>query len=100
MENSPADAPEYEYTVQLRMVDRRVHTDPVNGGHVERVGVSWSLTRSCGADDQRYHQSIVSSPEVFECIEDANRDALEKLSMLRCPLERPIDHAIRWMLGD
>ena len=28
----------------------------------------------------------------------AVRDALEKPSILRCPIERPVDVAIKWML--
>ena len=51
-------------------------------------------------DSAEFSQAVVISPEVFENEDDAKRDALEKLSILRCPLERPLDHAIRWMLDD
>lgn len=86
--------PKWEYTVQLHANDTRMYR-----GIGEQIGWTWAVTRSTtGTDGKSFNQSIVASPEVFETDEEAKRDALVKLSILRCPLERPLDHAIRWIL--
>lgn len=93
-----ADATEWKYTVQLHD-DVRLYR--MKGEYVEKRGIAWSLTRSCErSTGPTFHQSIVVSAEVFDDEEEAKHDALERLSMLRCPLELPVDRAIKWMLND
>ena len=89
-------ARKWEYTVQFRMSDLRHYRNPDKTVH----GISWSLMRGFVLNNgSTLFESVVVSPEVFENEEDAKRDALEKLSILRCPIEKPIDHTIRWMLN-
>ena len=62
-------------------------------------GVSWELVRTCKSKkDRDYIESIVSSPSVFYSEEEAKKDALEKLSILRCPYDRPVDAGIKFIL--
>ena len=69
---------EWEYTVQLSL--------SAMGQYL------WKLTRTSRRPDSAdFHEAVVISPEVFENEDDAKRDALKKLSILRCPLERPLD---------
>ena len=89
----------WEYSLQLR-AGVRLYRDG-EGKSYEKHGTVWELTRDCKqADGQSYCESVVVSSEVFEEDESAKQDALRKLSILRCPLEKPIDHVIRWMLDD
>ncbi|MYE83240.1 MAG: hypothetical protein F4X36_15670 [Gammaproteobacteria bacterium] len=69
-------------------------------GDVHKRGLSWSLMRSCIVNGERFSETIISSPEVFDDPEDAKRDALRKLSILRCPLDLPLDRAVKWILDD
>ena len=90
------DATKWEYTVQLHD-DVRLYR--MKGEHVEKRGIAWSLTRSCERSNcHTFHQTIVVSAEIFDDEEEAKHDALERLSMLRCPIELPVDSAIKWML--
>ena len=89
-------AREWEYTVQLTH-DVRMYVGDENPRH----GSSWSLTRQTSTSDGKpFNQSIVVSAEVFDNDEEAKEDALRKLSILRCPLDQPLDKAIKWMLDD
>ena len=85
------------YTIQLRSNDQRRYWK--EGKSSLRVGVCWELTRS-RAEGGEYHQSIVASSEVFGTDEEAMRDALEKLSILACPIEQPVAQVLRWMHED
>ena len=89
-------AANWEYTVQLQMNDLRQYRNPSKAV----AGVSWSIVRKFDRFDGSTHvESIVTSPEVFDNEEDAKQDALQKLSILRCPIEKPIDHTIRRLLN-
>ena len=94
----------WEYTVQLMDGVRLYRQRPLPGEHPlpdVRNGLVWELHRNITtADDKPYRQTLVASAEVFESTEDAKRDALEKLSMLRCPFDKPIDTAIKWILDN
>ena len=91
-------AVEWNYTVQLKPDDRRTYADG-KGGTVEAQGIGWYLSRTTPSVEGRpFSQNIVCSPDVFDHANDAKRDALEKLSMLRCPIDKPLDAAIKWML--
>ena len=61
-----------------------------------REGLAWTLDRIVGD----YRQSIAASPNVFEHQEDAIQDAINKLSVLRCPIDAPLDCALKWMLDE
>ncbi len=90
---------EWTYEVQLRMFDTRMYSGEEGGNAQQVTGISWSLERSCvGSNGKTYSQAIVSSPKVFANEEEAMEDALKKLSILRCPLEEPLNHAIRNLL--
>ena len=98
------DKVEWEFTVQLRngVRDYKVPLDrpELAGeyGYQERRGIVWSLSRSSLYEDGRvFHQGLVVSGGVFDNEEDAKRDALEKLTILRCPIDRPLDQAIKWI---
>ena len=86
----------WTYTIQLQTDEARIYGGEHGG---EKRGMTWSLTRSCKhRDGTTYWESIVSSPEVFDERNAALEDALRKLSILRCPLEQPLDYAIRDLL--
>ena len=89
----------WEYIVQVRN-GQRLYRHP--DGDQTKEGVVWELVRTCGREeDSPYvYLSIVVSPGVFDTDEDAKRDALEKLSMLSCPLEQPVAQALRWIHED
>ena len=91
-----------KWTYELQVChDKRIYRGGP-AGEKTMEGVTWSLDRWCKTDSPdlpEYRQSIVVSPEVFDSQDDALKDALEKLSMLRCPLERPLDEAICGLLG-
>lgn len=62
-------------------------------------GYVWTLMRARkGVDHEDEGEEIASSSLVHDTEEMARRDALEKLSLLRCPIEQPLDRGIRWML--
>ena len=85
----------WNYTVQLRD-GVRLYRGPKGG---VKGGIVWDLMRETPTGDGKtFYHSIIASPDVFETDEEAKQDALEKLSMLRCPFDRPIDTAIKWML--
>ena len=87
---------EWEFCVQVRTNDARIYAD-----NKVRHGISWAVQRQTPmSNGEIYHESIVASPEVFESTEEAKDDALRKLSMLRCPLDRPLDKAIKWVLDE
>ena len=90
----------WKYSLEVRegvRLYRNVEGKP-NG---EREGRVWELIRTCKQEDgQTNSESVVVSAEVFNGDEAAKRDALRKLSIRRCPLEKPIDHVIRLMLDD
>lgn len=89
---------EWEYTIQLSH-NVRVYRKDGQAELPPREGVTWELTKSCPRENGgTYFESIVVSPGVFRDDEEAKADALRMLSILRCPLERPLDKAIRWML--
>ena len=89
-------AREWEYTVSISNGIRRYRRDDENK---VREGLTWALVRSCPTEGgETFYHSIVESPEVFDTLDEAKQDALEKLSILRCPLNQPLDKAIRWML--
>ncbi|MYE01564.1 MAG: hypothetical protein F4Y03_09825 [Alphaproteobacteria bacterium] len=91
----------WEYRVQLKEDVRLYYRPQEQGGYVERRGTVWEVVRTTKpGDGSHYYQTVVCSPGVFEDDDEAKRDALEKLSMLRCPLGRPLDRAIKWMLDD
>ncbi|MYB40395.1 hypothetical protein F4X86_03985 [Candidatus Saccharibacteria bacterium] len=82
----------YEYVLQLREDVRRY----VDG--TQHEGWAWELVQTARPGDRRHYYSIVSSPGVFNDEDEAKQDALRKLSILRCPIDRPLDHAIKWHL--
>lgn len=91
---------EWKYKIQLMNDERRVHR-PDTPGLVTRTGVAWSLVRETRQSDNRdYLQTIITSPGVFESDEDAIQDALKKLAILRCPIDGPINAALKWVLDD
>ena len=62
----------------------------------EQKGIVWNLQRTTKLHDGTpYSEHIITSVGVFEDTADAVHDALQKLSILRCPIERPIDVAIK-----
>ena len=64
------------------------------------TAIVWSLIRHCRTEEGKgLHESIISSAGTFVTEEEARRDALIRLSMLRCPIEKPVDHAIKWLLN-
>ena len=85
----------WEYSIQIHGHDARIYAD----GQA-RYGTTWSLARNCDSAAGPYTESIMTSPEVFDDAEAAKRDAVEKLSILRCPIETPIDRALHWMLSE
>lgn len=88
--------PKWEYSIQISS-GARLYL----GEDEPRYGLVWDLTRSnTSLGESPFRQAIVSSPEVFDDAEDAKQDAIVKLSKLSCPLERPIAHAVHWMLED
>ena len=91
---------EWKYKIQLMNDARRVHR-PDTPELVTRTGVAWSLVRETRQSDNRdYLQTIITSPGVFGSDEEAKQDALRNLAILRCPIDRPIDAAIKWILDD
>lgn len=83
---------EWEYKVELgRDVRKRKLPD---GGTDDHEGIAWAVIRSMPS----FSQTIIASTEVFETDEEAKRDALIKLSQLRCPIDQPLDKAIKWLL--
>ena len=86
---------EAEYIVQIYRDARSI----VRGNDTAMVhGLAWHLCKA--ADGDASGESIVASPAVFDIQQEAEADALAKLSKLRCPIDRPLDKAIRWMLND
>ena len=67
-------------------------------GGEKRHGAAWVLVRESTVDDMTDIQPIVASPGVFESDREARRDALEKLSVLNCPTDRPLAQAIKDLL--
>ena len=64
------------------------------------TAIVWSLVRHCCTKEGKgLHESIISSADTFVTEEEARRDALIRLSMLRCPIEKPVDHAIKWLIN-
>lgn len=94
---------EWEYAVQICHGIRNYKVPPerpeLDGGwsYHERRGMVWSLYRVTHEEGDPFFQSLMVSPEVFDTQEEAERDALEKLSMLACPIERPVIQALRWL---
>ncbi|MCY3762647.1 MAG: hypothetical protein OXH50_15465 [Gemmatimonadetes bacterium] len=87
----------WDYAIQL-LAGARLYRRP--GGEDETVyGWTWALVRtSSNADGSSFTHSVIVSPEVFENDEEAKHDALEKLTILRCPIERPLDVAAKMMV--
>ena len=85
---------EYEYILQLREDVRRDMDGEL------REGWAWEIVRTAQPGDRRRYYSIVSSPGVFDDEDEARQDALRKLSILRWPLDRPLDRAIKWHLDN
>lgn len=70
-------------------------------GGEKRLGAAWVLERARPADAGATHvEPIVASPEVFNSDREAKRDALEKLSVLACPLDRPLARVIKSLLDN
>ena len=89
---------EWAYTIQLKD-SVRLYWDREKGEY-QKSGIAWYLSRTKPQKGKKdFTQSIVASPEVFDCDEDAKKDALEKLSVLRCPIEQPIDRTIKWIVS-
>lgn len=84
-----------EWTYDLELVnDVRIYP----GGEKE-YGQAWQLVRVHRAEDGASHiQPIVASPFVFQSDREAKRDALEKLSILACPLDQPLAKVIKELL--
>lgn len=92
------EATDWEYSVQIKR-SVRLYWNPETKDNEERYGFEWSLTRSTPTEEgQTFFQSIVVSPEVFESVEEAKQNALDRLSMLRCPIDRPLDMSIKFIL--
>ena len=90
----------WEYAICIKRGARLYHYDDKRSD--VRRGLVWELVRHEPDPQGGEHlqtEAIMASPRVFEHEEHASRDALEKLSILRCPYDRPIDAAIKWLLG-
>ena len=86
---------DWHYIVELQAA--RLKKDADEAGD---AAIVWSLVRHCRTEDGKgLHESIISSADTFVTEEEARRDALIRLSMLRCPIEKPVDHAIKWLLN-
>ena len=85
---------EYHYLLQLRE-DVRLYRDGK-----QRAGWAWEVVQTHRPGDKTYYRSIVASPGVFTDEDEAKQDALVCLSLLRCPLDRPLDRAIKWHLDN
>ena len=93
------DKKDWEYQINLDCV----RITKIGSDEKYREGWLWALSRSVPVMDPNgkktsYTESIVSGCEVFDSQEEAKKDALEKLSVLRCPIDKPIDRALKWML--
>lgn len=64
----------------------------------KRHGAAWALVRRDTLDGVSHTQPIVASPEVFDSEREAKRDALEKLSILACPIDQPLARVIKELL--
>ena len=86
---------DWHYIVELQAC--RLKKDADEEGD---TAIVWSLVRHCRTEEgKRLQESIISSADTFVTEEEAMRDALIRLSMLRCPIEKPVDHAIKWLLN-
>ena len=84
---------QWKYEVQTVPYERR-RLDSSQDEQFQ-VGFSWMLCRCASNGTVDVCQPIVASPDIFSELEDAKRDALEKLSMLNCTLENPLAEALR-----
>lgn len=84
-----------DWTYRIEIVnDARIYP-----GYEKRFGAAWVLVRTKPVDDAMTHtESIVVSPDVFLSDEEAKRDALEKLSILVCPIEALLPKVIKSLL--
>lgn len=86
---------DWHYVVELQAARLRKGADEEGD-----AAIVWSLVRHCRTGDGKgLHESIISSADTFLTEEEARRDALIRLSMLRCPIEKPVNHAIKWLLN-
>ena len=86
---------DWHYVVELQAARLRKGADEEGD-----TAIVWSLVRHCRTEDGKaLHENIISSADTFLTEEEARRDALIRLSMLRCPIEKPVDHAIKWLLN-
>ena len=69
-------------------------------GQVEPVyGLVWFVYRSCLDEaGEVFTQSLIVSPEVFDTQDEAERDVLEKLTLLALGRNAPLQSAIQWIL--
>lgn len=91
----------WNYDIQTSLNVRQWHSK-TEGKDTQKKGFAWELFRWCKREDGSppYRQALAASPEVFTELEDAKRDALEKLSMLGCPIEKPVAQGLRWIHED
>ena len=84
-----------QWTYDIEIVnDARVYP-----GGEKRHGAAWVIVRRDSIGNSVTHvQPIVASPEVFDSDREAKRDALEKLSILACPLDQPLARIIKALL--
>ena len=86
--------PDWQYTIEIRD-DTRMSKDGAL-----RQGVVWQLVRTEVAEEgEMRSEALIASAGVFDLRTDAARDAVEKLSTLSCPIEKPIAQALREQLS-
>ncbi|MDE0149344.1 MAG: hypothetical protein OYG32_14245 [Rhodospirillaceae bacterium] len=84
-----------DWTYRIEIVnDVRIYP-----GDEKRFGAAWVLVRTTSVGSAMTStESIVVSPDVFLSDEEAKRDALEKLSILVCPIEVLLPKVIKSLL--
>lgn len=89
----------WNYDMQVSLSVRLY--EQAKGKGIPKEGFAWELVRWYERDDgSTYRQTLAVSPEVFTELEEAKRDALEKLSILGCPIEQPVAQGLRWVHDD
>ena len=90
-----------KYTVQLQTSCRLVAAvqEP-------KFGIAWAISRYIGQQDAKGPESetLFVSPDVFEDVDDAKRDAVRTLESLLCCKDSPLRIAFRtaidWMVDE
>ena len=85
-----------EYRVGLRMscrIDRETNQP--------KYGLAWEILRFIGRQEGSWKDSevILTSPDVFDCEDDAKRDAVRTLKSLPCCDASPLRIAFRTTIG-